>query len=97
MNKEIHVILIFFLTPKLLLHFLAKPLPRQEDVVTGYQKIIMDAAKVGEDPLDVQDRDKPFTPTGSGTKADPFMIPSRNTRRYVLVERKFLNNIDFYV
>ncbi|XP_076806368.1 uncharacterized protein LOC143449918 [Clavelina lepadiformis] len=63
-----------------------KPLARQEDQVVGYQKIVMDAVKVGEDPLETQDRDKPYNPPGSGTRADPFLVKSKNTRRYVMAQ-----------
>ena len=73
--------------------FTAKPMPRQEDFVTGYQKIIQDAKKVGADPFEVEDRDAPTKIAGSGTKSDPYIVPSRNTRRLVLVERKLYSSV----
>lgn len=74
----------------------AKPMARHEDSLTGYQKIIHEAQKAGADPLEVEDRDSPTQVVGSGTKSDPYMVPSRNTRRLVLIERKLLF-INFYL
>ena len=61
-----------------------KPLPTMESMAVGYERIVMEAAKVGEDPLECTDRDERTVLAGSGTKADPFVINSRNTRRAVL-------------
>lgn len=67
--------------------FIDKAWP-DEGAAVGYEKIVMEAAKVGEDPLEVFNRDVPNTVTGKGTKAEPFMVPSRNKKRCVLVSRK---------
>ena len=49
---------------------------RDEDLVVGYHKIVADAAKVGEDPLEAG-RNTPNKVLGTGTKAGPFLIPAR--------------------
>jgi len=64
--------------------FASKPLPTMESMAVGYERIVMEAAKVGEDPLECTDRDERTVLAGSGTKADPFVVNSRNTRRAVL-------------
>jgi len=68
-----------------LFSFLQKPLARVEDMAVGYQKIDLESALVGEDPMESHNRDEVDTVAGSGTKSDPFIIPSRQTRRYVLI------------
>ena len=61
-----------------------KPMPRVEDTAVGYSKIAMESKEVGDDPFEMN-RDQVELVTGTGTKSDPFMIPSRNTRRFVAV------------
>nr|CAB3233226.1 cytochrome c oxidase subunit 5B, mitochondrial [Phallusia mammillata] len=60
-----------------------KPWP-DEGAAVGYEKVVMDAAKVGEDPLEVFNRETPYPFQGAGTKDDPIVIPSRNKTRYVM-------------
>jgi hypothetical protein len=64
--------------------FASKPLPTHESSAVGYERIVMEAAKVGEDPFECVDREERTLLAGSGTKADPYVINSRNTRRAVL-------------
>ena len=67
------------------MYFIAgKPLPTHESSAVGYERIVMEAAKVGEDPLEVFDRDEKTVLAGSGTAADPFVVNSRNKKRAVL-------------
>lgn len=63
-----------------------KPAPRLEDIAVGYEKITLDAAEQGEDPFELQNRDEKYTPVGTGTRSDPFLVPSRNKERYVMRE-----------
>ena len=63
---------------------LKKPFPRIEDSAVGYQRIAAEAAEAGEDPFEA-DRETPSILCGSGTRRDPYRIPSRNKKRFVLV------------
>ncbi|XP_039257360.2 cytochrome c oxidase subunit 5B, mitochondrial-like [Styela clava] len=54
--------------------------------VIGYRQIEKRAHEAGEDPFDSLDRDKPHNLKGSGTKSDPFLVPSRNHMRCVTVQ-----------
>ena len=68
-----------------LFSFLNKPVARQEDIAVGYQKIQIESSNAGEDPLEIE-REVREEVAGSGTRSDPFIIPSRQTRRFVLVD-----------
>ena len=62
-----------------------KPVARDEDMAVGYKKIALEASKAGEDPFEL-DRETSEKICGDGSRYNPFVIPSRNTRRLVLVE-----------
>jgi len=67
-----------------------KPIPNDEALAVGYEKIVLEAAKVGEDPLEVFNRDQPSKPiSGDGTRDSPFVIPSNVPERYVIVNGKY--------
>ncbi|XP_002120861.4 cytochrome c oxidase subunit 5B, mitochondrial [Ciona intestinalis] len=65
-----------------------KPCPSSEGgLAVGFEKILMDAAKVGEDPLEDMNRDQKTPPTGgSGTKEDPYRMYSTAPSRYIEIE-----------
>uniref|UniRef100_F6R9D1 Uncharacterized protein n=1 Tax=Ciona intestinalis TaxID=7719 RepID=F6R9D1_CIOIN len=65
-----------------------KPCPSSEGgLAVGFEKILMDAAKVGEDPLEDMNRDQKTPPTGgSGTKEDPYRMFSTAPSRYIEIE-----------
>ena len=62
-----------------------KPVARAEDMAVGFEKIMNDAAEEGEDPLEVC-RETVTAIKGDGSRKNPFIVPSRETKRFVLVE-----------
>lgn len=68
-----------------LLSFLNKPVARQEDIAIGYQKIVIESSITGDDPLE-NERDGFEQIAGSGSRSDPFIVPSRQPKRFVLVD-----------